>query len=41
MGETYIYRMGRNIKTDKVFEAWTSGDLNKMLEAVSLKTNPV
>ena len=41
MGETYIYRMGRKIKTDKVFEAWTSGDLNEMLEAVSLKTNPV
>lgn len=41
MGETYIYRMGRHIKADKVFEAWSSGDLNKMLKAVSIKTNPV
>ena len=41
MGETYIYRMGRHTKADKVFEAWSSGDLNKMLKAASIKTNPV
>ena len=41
MGETYICRMGRQIKADKVFEAWSSGDLAKMLKAVSIETNPV
>ena len=41
MGETYIYRMGRHTKADKVFEAWSSGDLNKMLKAASIKTNPL
>ena len=41
MGETYIYRMGRHIKPDKAFEAWSSGGLNKMLEAMSIKTNPI
>lgn len=41
MGEIYVYRMGRHVKTDKVFEAWNSGDLNNMLKAVSIKTNPI
>ena len=41
MGESFIYRMGHHIKADKVFEAWSSGDLNKMLKARFIKTNPV
>jgi hypothetical protein len=41
MGENYIYRMGHHIKADKVFEAWNSGDLNQMLKAISIKTNPI
>lgn len=41
MGETYIHRMGRHVRADKVFEAWNSGDLSNMLKAVSIKTNPV
>jgi hypothetical protein len=41
MGEAYIYRMGHHIKADKVFIAWSSGDLNKMLTAMPVKTNPI
>ncbi len=41
MGETYIVRMGHHIKPDEAFEACSSGDLNRMLKAMSIKTNPI
>jgi hypothetical protein len=36
-----IIREGRPVPADEVFEAWTSGDLQRMARALSLKTNPV
>ena len=36
-----IIREGRSVPTDEVFEAWTSADLQRMVRALSLKTNPV
>jgi hypothetical protein len=33
--------MGRFIPADEAFEAWMSGDLERMLAARSVKTNPV
>lgn len=41
MGENYVYRMGHHTKADKVFEAWSAGDLDKMLKAMSIKSNPI
>lgn len=38
---TYISRKGRSIKADEVFFAWSSGDLNRMLAARSVPTNPI
>jgi hypothetical protein len=38
---SYTSRLGKTVKVDEVFHAWTSGDLNKMLEVVNLKTNPI
>ncbi len=34
-----VLRQGKFIQVDDVFKAWTSGNLNKMLKAVSIKTN--
>ena len=34
VGVSYTTRMGKSVKTDKVFAAWTSGNLNKMLKVV-------
>lgn len=36
-----IIREGRPVPADEVFEAWTSGDLQRMERALSLRTNPV
>jgi hypothetical protein len=36
-----IIREGRPVPADEVFEAWTSGDLKRMVSALSLPTNPV
>ena len=36
-----INRFGKHIEADEVFEAWTSGDLDRMLVATSLPTNAV
>src|SRR5437870_3811080 len=33
--------MGRFVNADEAFEAWTSGDLRRMLAARSLPTNPI
>lgn len=38
---SYITREGKQVRTDGVYEAWTSGDLDKMLNAVELETNPI
>ena len=38
---TYIQRFGRNVIADEVFHAWASGDLGRMMRALSLKTNPI
>lgn len=37
----YTIRQGKRIEVDAVFDAWTSGDLDKMLAVVDVKTNPV
>lgn len=39
--ENYTIRLGKTVRADKVFEAWTSGNLIAMLEAAELKTNPI
>lgn len=36
-----IERMGRWVDADEAFEAWTSGDLARMLAARSMRTNPI
>jgi hypothetical protein len=38
---SYIRRLGRSVKADDVFFAWTSGDLRRMLAVLHLKTNPI
>lgn len=38
---SFILRNGVSIPADEVFEAWTSGNLPRMLAARSLKTHPV
>ena len=38
---TFVSRMGRNVKADEAFFAWTSGDLNRMIAARSVRTNPI
>lgn len=37
--EQYTYRQGELVPVDDAFQAWTSGDLDKMLKATSIKTN--
>lgn len=37
----YIQREGQAVETDKVFDAWTSGDLSEMVNALGVKTNLV
>ena len=39
--DAYVVRKGKTIKADEAFEASTSGDLNRMLKAVSTDTNPI
>lgn len=41
MSKVYVTRLGRNVLADEVFFAWTSGDLERMLLARSLQTNPI
>jgi hypothetical protein len=36
-----VSRMGSFVDADEAFEAWTSGDLRRMLAARSLSTNPI
>jgi hypothetical protein len=38
---SYVLRDGRFIEADQAFHAWTSGDLEKMTQALSAPTNPV
>jgi len=37
----YIQRLGRNVRPDEAFYASTSGDLKRMVRALSVKTNPI
>lgn len=37
----YTTRQGQLVRVDAAFNAWISGDLNKMLKAVHTKTNPI
>jgi hypothetical protein len=39
--QEFVSRMGRLVPTDQVFDAWTSGDLAKMLAAETTPTNPI
>lgn len=39
--ETFVFRQGKHILADETFNAWTSGDLDKMLKASELDTNPI
>ncbi|MCU8015005.1 MULTISPECIES: hypothetical protein [unclassified Shewanella] len=39
--ESYTTRQGKAVRTDAAFDAWTSGDLDKILKAVKTKTNPI
>jgi len=41
MGESYTLRGGKSVRTDAVFDAWTSGNLKRMLSALPLNTNLV
>ena len=38
---TFITRCGRQLAADEVFEAWTSGELDRMVQALLLPTHPV
>ena len=41
MGESVTIRGGKFVPTDEVMDAWISRDLNRMLRALALDTNPV
>jgi hypothetical protein len=36
-----VLRMGKWVVADEVFEAWGSGDLTRMLAALTISTNPI
>ena len=38
---TFNIRQGKSVPIDDAFRAWTSGNLDEMLKAVSIKTNPI
>lgn len=38
---TFTIRQGKSVAVNEAFKAWTSGDLDLMLKAVDLKTNPI
>lgn len=38
---TYVCRMGRHVKADEAYFASTSGDIQRMVRALDLSTNPV
>ena len=37
----FVSREGENVRADAAFDAWTPGDLNQMLKALSFRTNPI
>jgi len=39
MGQSFAIRGGKSVPTDAVFDAWTSGNLKRMLRALELRTN--
>jgi hypothetical protein len=38
---TYVLREGRSVAADEAFFAWTSGNLDRMVAALTLPTNPI
>lgn len=38
---SYVLREGRSIKADEAFFAWTSGDIDRMMRALGVRTNPI
>lgn len=36
-----IRRDGKSVRADEVFQAWSSGDLNRMVAAANLQTHPL
>lgn len=38
---SYVLREGKMINADEAFFAWTSGDLDRMVRALTVHTNPV
>ena len=40
-GEKYVMRQGKMEKADEAFEAWTSGNMEQMTNALQKKTNPI
>lgn len=41
LGQRYVTRDGKQLPADAVFEAWTSGDLARMAQALDMPTNPI
>jgi hypothetical protein len=41
MTQNFTIRAGKSVPVDEAFEAWTSGDLPRMLGALNTKTNPI
>lgn len=39
VGKRYTTRLGEVVEVDEIFDAWTSGELSKMLKALKKKTN--
>ena len=39
--ESFVIRQSKHIPTDKVFDAWSSGELKRMIDAAKIKTNLV
>jgi len=37
----YVLREGKSIPVDEVFEAWTSGNIERMIKAANIKTNNI
>lgn len=39
--ERYTERLGKIVRTDEAFDAWTSGELGRMVAALDKKTNKI
>lgn len=38
---SYVLREGKSVEADEAFLAWMSGDLNRMVAALAIPTNPI